>query len=810
MYEDFFDLKTLPFKITPDPAFIYWDAAHKRAASILAFGIEQQVPITVVTGEVGTGKTTLLQHFLEEAPRETTVGMISNFWSGMGGLYQWILNAFDIRAEGSPVQLYRAFEDFVISEYAAGRRCVLIVDEAQNVSDKDLEQLRMLTNINARKDCLLMLFLVGQPELRERLQQPNNRQIAQRVGAAFHLGPMTQEATGHYIRHRIAVAGGTREIFDDGAIERVYRVSNGVPRLVNVVCELALVTAFGDGVDHIDGTYMDDFLAEAEETGLIAHLPHSQAPPRSAPAPRTPKSGTTVRKSTSQGNRKPSIRLVSDPWETENADLPEVTPQEPAAPASDPPETDPEADDPVARKAEPEAAILSSEEALELLSPRPLVSDPKPDTDAPEEESIAPESDLERAAAVDPVLAPTDQREPVDRPLLVSTQSLVARILNDGLNIALIGLAIVAVFILISRSVRDTDSARTEISTAETAQTSAESGQTMAETAAPEEPASSPTIEAVDSDPPPRPDGDAAPLAPDAAATPEPTLAPIIPLDDPRGDMLLENALTTGMSDPVGAVIAYSRAALRGEDRAAYYLGQLFETGLGVPRDVAAARAWYELARDNVRSARRRLAELEPTNETGLLSAPVPLFGGPLPDGTAEFVWSAGEGADPEYYIIEMAMTPDEPARRLGPSQVTALSVPEAEADRIWRVLAILPDRSEYTVSTWRGMGRQSGGQAAETTPVHPEVLLQVSADGAPGPVDSAIASLNAVGIAVLRETSGPTGDRNEVRFAYDADRAAAERVASLLGEGVDVVKIAAGSSAEDLVLPGQLAVQLD
>lgn len=780
MYEDFFGLKTLPFKITPDPAFIYWDAAHKRAASILAFGIEQLVPITVVTGEVGTGKTTLLQHFLEDAPRETTVGMISNFWSGMGGLYQWILNAFDIRAEGSPVQLYRAFEDFVIAEYAAGRRCVLIVDEAQNVSDEDLEQLRMLTNINARKDCLLMLFLVGQPELRDRLQQSNNRQIAQRVGATFHLGPMSEEATGHYIRHRIAVAGGSREIFDQEAIDRVYRVSTGVPRLVNVVCELALVTAFGEGVDHIDGAFMDDFLAEAEETGLIAHLPYSPAPSRDSPGPRPPTAaqpgGPSLRKSAGIGGGKPSIRLVTDPWQGENTEPIKENPRPSVARVAEPPKTRPETDKPVPQPEEPEAEILSSHEALELLVPEPEDDAPENDTDTPDSEAKP-----QAGSAPDPDAPPRQSDRPRARP----ERGRLAWLLAGGLIIALTAALIAAVIVIVSRSGNDTDMAPT----------GALPTMGQASPAPSAQPGNPLTAQVVDSQP--------VEIAMPGAGAP-----PIAPLDDPSAEVLLERALTIGVTDPVAAAIAYARAALRGEKRAAYYLGQQFETGVGVARDKAAARAWYDLAQDSVRSARYRLAGLAPDTQTAPLKPPVPLLGGPLPDGAAEFVWTSGQGADPEFYLVETAMTPGTASRRIGPLQLTALSVSEAAADRVWRVLAIRAGESGYAVSDWHAMGAGQGGPVMASTPVQPQILVR-SASGAD--VDAAIATLTAAGLPAMFDPRAiATEQTGAICFAYHADREAAERVAALLGREDDVTQVAAGSSVGDLILPGQLTVVLD
>ncbi|MDU9002277.1 AAA family ATPase [Sedimentitalea todarodis] len=829
MYETFFDLKTLPFKITPDPSFMYWDVAHKRAASVLAFGIEQLVPITVVTGDVGTGKTTLLQHFLEEAPRETTIGMLSNFWSGMGGLYQWILSAFDIRVEGSTVQQYRAFEDFAISEYAAGRRCVLIVDEAQNISDEDLEQLRMLTNINARKDCLVMLFLVGQPELRDRLKQPNNSQIAQRVGAAFHLGPMNLEDTGHYVRHRISVAGGTREIFDDGAIERVFGVSGGVPRLINVVCELALVTAFGEGVETIDAAYMDEFLAEAAETGLIAHLPNQPPTPVSGPPPRQTAKGPagspgspSFRKSASLGTGKPSIRLVSDPWDTKETVSPDADPHVPAARTAEPaPE---EAAETTAEPAsqEPDGAPLSDDEALDLLSPEPVVTpEPQAESEQPREAAkdvVALEQQPGLNEVLDANLASALRQEP-DQPPARSTVSrgVVARTRNNRVNVALIGVAVVVVFGAGIWILRETSSdGVADVPPSGTAPESTEAAQEPAVSDAPQDAPAQPENDAGVKEEPAADVIVATPSAGSAPETdhaverdPEPVASgAIVLLDNPAGEALLESALTASISDPFAAVIDYSRAALRGEDQAAYYLGQLFETGVDVPRDIAAARAWYEHAQSNVRSARRRLAGLEAVESTGPLAAAMPLLGGQLPDGTAEFVWSGGVGAAPEYFVVEMAAAPDAPIVRLAPTGLTAVSIPDIGDEQVWRVLAVRPASSDYVVSNWYAMGQAGEPVSTDAGPVRPEVSVGgTEADT----INAAVAALTAAGISVTSESFlDAANEGGVVRYAYDADRPAAEQVISLLGNDLELEQIPAEPTENRLILPGQLSVVLN
>ncbi|WP_424984921.1 AAA family ATPase [Microbulbifer sp. S227A] len=811
MYETFFDLKTLPFKITPDPSFIYWDAAHRRAASVLAFGIEQLVPITVVTGDVGTGKTTLLQHFLEEAPRETTVGMISNFWSGMGGLYQWILNAFDIKAEGSTVQQYRAFEDFAIAEYAAGRRCVLIVDEAQNISDEDLEQLRMLTNINARKDCLVMLFLVGQPELRDRLKQSNNRQIAQRVGAAFHLGPLSREDTGHYIRHRISVAGGSRELFDEGAIDRIFGVTGGVPRLINVVCELALVTAFGDGVEHVDADFMDEFLAEAAETGLIAHLPGTPpvpagtgGPPQSVKGPGGATAAPGYRKSATLGAGKPSIRLVSDPWDTKETVAAEADAQDPAARQLEPPSPDPveEEGDPLAPEADSEpAARTQTDEAADLASAAPLeVAEPQ-EAPAPEPEPDAarrePEPTPDALAGANVAAALREDPAPPEyQPFRLL--HLGVRILDDGFNVALVALVIAAVFGAGAWYIRD---ARTDAPADQPAETAAASVETTEGTSV--APAAPEPVEATATPPQETPAPDEAPVGV--------ALGDGATLDDPTGEALLETAISASYTDPFAAVIDYSRAALRGEAQAAYYLGQMFETGLDVPRDAAAARAWYERAEPDVRSAKRRLANLEVPASVGVLAAPMPLLGGPLPDGSAEFVWSGGVGAAPEYFVVEMAVAPDAPVVRLEETGLTAATTPNYTDETVWRVLAVRPASGDYRASNWYAMGPDGRSVTTETTAARPRVLVVSAERAATEVVDAAAALLGDAGVPiVLRATPPSSAVAGTVSYAYDADRPAAEHVAALLGDDLELAQIPARSPDDGMIQPGQITVLLD
>jgi type II secretory pathway predicted ATPase ExeA len=248
LYANFFGLSERPFTLLPDPAFLYWSKAHRNAYSILDYGILSRAPITVVTGEIGSGKTTLIQHLLKTADDAITVGLISNAQGGRGELLQWVLNALsvDVPNNASYVQKFQKLQDFLISEYAQDRRVVLIFDEAQNLSVEGLEELRMLTNINANKDELIQLILVGQPELRDVIRNPKMKQLAQRVAASYHIPAMDEEVVEHYIRHRLQTVGGRGDEFTPGACRIVHEQTGGVPRLVNQLCDISMVYAWSN------------------------------------------------------------------------------------------------------------------------------------------------------------------------------------------------------------------------------------------------------------------------------------------------------------------------------------------------------------------------------------------------------------------------------------------------------------------------------------------------------------------------------------------------------------------------------------
>lgn len=271
MYENFYGLKEKPFSILPDPQYIYWSQSHELALAMLEYGLLNRVGFTVITGEVGCGKTTLLRYLLNQMDDDIAVGLMTNPPSEGEDLLEWILLAFGEAVDGkSPARLYDDFQKFVIGRYQAGGRVLLIVDEAQNLGQRSLERLRMLSNINADKDALFQLILVGQPQLKTLLRQPEMAQFAQRVGADFHLRALDLDDVIRYVAHRLAVAGREKPYcFTFEAVRLIHEMSGGVPRLVNIICDTSMVYGFARQVPVITADAVQEVIEDKAEHGVF-------------------------------------------------------------------------------------------------------------------------------------------------------------------------------------------------------------------------------------------------------------------------------------------------------------------------------------------------------------------------------------------------------------------------------------------------------------------------------------------------------------------------------------------------------------
>lgn len=269
MYEAYYKLKEKPFSILPDPDLIYWGRVHTMAFTMLEFGVMTNAGFTVITGEIGAGKTTLLRHLLRRISPSVNVGMIATSPQGRHELLQWVLMALEQPFDGEYAHLFKRLQDYLYGQYAAGRRTILIFDEAQNLEPEALEHLRMLSNINADKFQILQLILVGQPQLRDLLREPRLHQFAQRISSDFHLRPLDEQEVIRYIEFRLQAVGGAPTLFTEEACRLVAVASGGVPRMINVLCDTALVYGFAGGAPAIGADIMAEVISDKRQYSIF-------------------------------------------------------------------------------------------------------------------------------------------------------------------------------------------------------------------------------------------------------------------------------------------------------------------------------------------------------------------------------------------------------------------------------------------------------------------------------------------------------------------------------------------------------------
>jgi type II secretory pathway predicted ATPase ExeA len=273
MYEAYYGLREKPFSILPDPDMIYWGKNYCLAFTMLEFGVMNRAGFTVITGEIGCGKTTLLRHLLRKLDNNVTVGLISNTPRGKAELLQWVMMALDQPFEDSYPTLFKRLQQFLQKQYSRGGRTILIVDEAQNLDWESLEELRMLSNINADKDQYLQIILIGQPQLKDLLRAPQLQQFAQRVSSDFHLKPLDPSEVKEYISWRTKAAGAQVELFSEQACATIAHASRGIPRTINILCDTALVYGFAVSAEWISSDLVKMVIDNKLQYGVLPLTP---------------------------------------------------------------------------------------------------------------------------------------------------------------------------------------------------------------------------------------------------------------------------------------------------------------------------------------------------------------------------------------------------------------------------------------------------------------------------------------------------------------------------------------------------------
>jgi putative secretion ATPase (PEP-CTERM system associated) len=279
MYERFYEFRERPFALSPDPDYLYPSRVHREALDYLRYGLESHAGFIVITGEIGSGKTTLLQTLLRGIDTETTVGRIVNTMLEPRELLETIMIDFGLDPGGqSKPLLLRDLAQYLVDQRLAGRLVLLVIDEAQNLTSAALEELRMLSNLETEKSKLLQIALVGQPNLRDKLASPELEQLRQRITVSYHLMPLDQDETANYINHRLrrAALGAPMELRRD-VTDLIHGRSRGVPRIINVICDAALVFGYAEERRQIDLPLMHEVMVELEATGVLSSTAQEDA-----------------------------------------------------------------------------------------------------------------------------------------------------------------------------------------------------------------------------------------------------------------------------------------------------------------------------------------------------------------------------------------------------------------------------------------------------------------------------------------------------------------------------------------------------
>jgi len=277
MYETFYNLKEKPFNILPDPDYLYMSKEHENAYTHLEYAILENKGFVVVTGEIGSGKTTLINFLINKIQQNVQIGLINQTYVTPTQFIKMVCQDFELDIDGlDKAEMVDQLHDFLLQQFANNKRVILIIDEAQNLSPKTVEELRMLSNLEAEKHHLIQMILVGQPELKFKLQRKDLIQFAQRVTVNCHINALGKDEVRNYIQYRLEIGGSEDlEIFTQDAINKVYEYSRGIPRLINVLCDASLVYGYADKQKHISIDIVKSVVKERKAGGVFADVRES-------------------------------------------------------------------------------------------------------------------------------------------------------------------------------------------------------------------------------------------------------------------------------------------------------------------------------------------------------------------------------------------------------------------------------------------------------------------------------------------------------------------------------------------------------
>ena len=290
MYEQFYGFREKPFQIVPNPEYLYRSLKHDKALTYLEYGLSESLGFILLTGEIGSGKTTLIQYILNQLDESMVVGVIFNTNVSNDQLLGMILNEFELPPRDDKADKLDALNHFLVGLYTENRKALLIIDEGQNLSAEALEEVRMLSNLQSDDQTLLQIMLVGQPELKKKLQGPSMRQFAQRIAVNYHLTGLSLQETGEYMAHRLQKAGGSPELFTPAAVKLIFKLSGGIPRSINIACQAALVYGFADEKPRITQDIVRQLIRDDIGISLDVAVKEPELDEKPADAPASPPS----------------------------------------------------------------------------------------------------------------------------------------------------------------------------------------------------------------------------------------------------------------------------------------------------------------------------------------------------------------------------------------------------------------------------------------------------------------------------------------------------------------------------------------